>query len=71
MRHVDDARADCRIRLSCPVRTVSLSFRNELSLGEPSIHMRSSQPQFGSRESNSHFQIQNLAFYRLNEIRSS
>jgi hypothetical protein len=40
----------------CPVGTVSLSFRCELSLGKPSIHVCCSQLRFGSRESNSHFQ---------------
>jgi hypothetical protein len=45
-----------------PRRTVSLSFRCELLLGEPSIHLCFSRPQFGLRESNSHFQGQSLAF---------
>lgn len=59
------------IRLSRPVCTVSLAFRRERLLGEPSIHMCSSRLPFGLRGSNSHFQSQNLAFCRLNEARSS
>lgn len=48
------------IRLSRPVGTVSLSFRYELVLGEPSIHMCFSRLRFGLRESNSHDQVQSL-----------
>ena len=57
------------IHLSCPVRTVSLAFRGERLLGEPSMHLCGSQLPFGLRESNSHFQGQSLAFCRLNEAR--
>src|SRR5262245_32072824 len=35
------------IRLSCPARTVSRSFRGERLLRKPSIHMCSSQLPFG------------------------
>jgi hypothetical protein len=44
-----------------PRHTVSLSFRYELVLGEPSIHLCFSRLQFGLRESNSHIQVQSLA----------
>ena len=43
-----------------PRHTVSLSFRCELVLGEPSIHLCCSRPRFGLRESNSHDQVQSL-----------
>ena len=59
------------IRLSCPVRTVSLAFRCERLLGEPSIHLCGSQLPFGLRGSNSHFQVQSLESCRLNEARMS
>lgn len=39
-------------------------------LGGPSIRLRCSQPRFGKRGSNSHFQGQSLAFCRLNDSRS-
>ena len=61
----------CLIRLSCPVRTVSLAFRYERLLGEPSIHLCGSQLPFGLRGSNSHFQVQSLESCRLNEARMS
>ena len=44
-----------------PRHTVSLSFRCELALGEPSIHLCFSRLRFGLRESNSHDQVQSLA----------
>lgn len=43
-----------------PRHTVSLSFRCELVLGEPSIHLCFSRPRFGLRGSNSHYQVQSL-----------
>lgn len=43
-----------------PRHTVSLSFRCELVLGEPSIHLCFGRPQFGLRGSNSHYQVQSL-----------
>jgi hypothetical protein len=52
-----------------PAGTVSLSFRCERLLGEPSIHLCCSRLQFGLRESNSHFQGQSLVFCQLNEAR--
>jgi hypothetical protein len=52
-----------------PVGTVSIVFRYERLLGEPSIHLCRSQLPFGLRGSNSHFQVQSLAFCRLNEAR--
>jgi hypothetical protein len=61
----------CLIRLSCPVRTVSLAFRCERLLWEPSIHLCGSQLPFGLRGSNSHFQVQSLESCRLNEARMS
>jgi hypothetical protein len=72
LRKSGDARFTPRhhpIRLSRPIRTVSLSFHYERSLGESSIHLCCRRPQFGLRGSNSHFQSQSLAFCRLNEAR--
>ncbi len=47
-----------------PRHTVSLAFRCELVLGDPSIHLCFSRPQFGLRDSNSHIQVQSLASCR-------
>ena len=52
-----------------PACTVSMRFRCERLLGEPSMHVCCSRLRFGLRGSNSHFQVQSLAFCRLNEAR--
>ena len=65
----DDGSSRSGLQLSRSVRTVSLRFHNERSLGKPSMHACGSQLRFGLRGSNSHFQVQNLVFYRLNETR--
>ncbi len=53
-----------RYSVVMPRHTVSLSFRYERVLGEPSIHLCFSRLQFGLRDSNSHFQGQSLASCR-------
>ena len=59
------------IRLSCLRHTVSLAFRCERMLGEPSIHLCFSRLRFGLRGSNSHHQGQSLASCQLDEARLS